>query len=614
MCAIGWAGLVGLTGGFHFRFGPVSFSSRQPDNPLFIALAAFVALIASARYESGQGLRGEWDWWRRAAAGVTVWTRSHVGELFGAAPAVFALFVIAVQIYRWTGAEPMWIDEEAIALTVREHSFSQLAGPVWLATSAPLGWLMAERAAMLVGGAGEIVLHFIPMLFGVGTLLTAVWMGRRWLNPPGALVLVLLCAANRTLVDFWFETKQYTADAFWALLLPALVVWAMEADAERQRIRRAAAWWVAAAFGQWLANGAAIVTPGCALILIAAAWHRERRAAWTIAGLGLIWVAGALLHYQFAMRYTLNSAYLYDYWATSFPPRSVGPAAALLWMFDRLPLLAVNPMNTGFWVGLWILALGGFLFAANRALGAAFATVPLAAFALAWFRIVPLYERFVLWIAPALAVGVALAVDRAARTAFDAARRRVRPASYVARVAIGIVVVAGVIRLCDDMIARGGRYSFHFARPGLKHGLDDRAAVRWLMAMRRPGDAILATKLAWPAIWWYGDVPIGTDAAAHGSMPDGGAMDLMRPELNADCRGTGLSEVLRGHQRVLVYIGFPDFPDGFPDQLLRRLGELGSMEVFERFGQIGQVAVFDLHANPQTSPGCIAAVQPAIPW
>jgi len=613
LCAIGWAGLVRLTGGFHLRFGPVSFSSREPDNPLFIALAALVALVASARYEGRPGLSGEWAWWRRAADDVVAWTRSHIGELPGAVPAVLALFVIAVQIYRWTGAEPMWLDEEAIALIVREHSFSQLAGPVWLATSAPLGWLIAERAAILVAGTGEIVLHFIPMLFGAGTLLAAVWIGRRWLNPAGALVLVLLCAANRTWVGFWFETKQYTADAFWALLLPALVVWAIEADDERQRIRRAAVWWVTATLGQWLANGAAIVTPGCALVLVAAAWRRERRAAWTIAALGLIWVCGALLHYQLAMRHTLNSAYFYDYWATSFPPRSVGPAAALLWMFNRLPLLAANPMNTGFWVGLWILALCGFLFASNRALGAAFATVPLAAFALAGLRIVPLYERFVLWIAPALAVGVALAIDRAARVAFDGVRSRAGLVRYVARVAIGAVVAAGVIRLCDDMIARGGGDSFHFARPDTKHGLDDRAAVRWLMARRRPGDAILATKLTWPAIWWYGEVPIGTDAAAYGSMPDGGAMYQMRPDLDADCTSTGLSGALRRHRRVMVYIGFPDFPSGFPNQLLRRLGELGSMEAFERFGQLGQAIVIDLHANPPPSSDCIV-VQPAIPW
>jgi hypothetical protein len=602
-----WAGLVLATGGFQFHVGPVFFSSRRPDNPLFIALAAAVALLASARYEGREGLAREWTWWRRASSAAVAWPRSHVRELLGVVPAILALFVIGVQVYRWTGAEPLWIDEEAIALTVREHSFSQLAGPVWLATSAPLGWLMAERAAILAGGTGEIVLRFIPMCFGAGTLLAAVWIGRRWLNPPGALVLVLLCAANRTMVLFWFEAKQYSTDAFWGLVLPALVVWAIEADDDRRRIRRAAGWWVTATVGQWLASGAAIVTPGCALVLIAASWRRHRRAAWTIGALGLIWVAGALLHYQFAMRYTLNSAYFYDYWATSFPPRSVGPAGALVWMFNRLPVLALTPMGTGLWVGLWVLALCGFAFASNRTLGATFATVPLTAFALAGFRIVPLFERFVLWIAPALAVGVGLAVDRAASVALQGVQRR-----SVGRLAIGVVVVAGVIRLCDDVIARGGRYSFHFERPALKHDLDDRAAVRWLMALRQPGDAILTTKLAWPAIWWYGEVPIGTDAAAHGRMPDGGAMELVTPP-EPDCTGTSLSQALRGHRRVLVYVGFPDFPDGFSARLLGRLEELGSRTAFERFGKIGWAAVVDLHSNPHTSAGCFA-VRPAIPW
>jgi hypothetical protein len=97
-------------------------------------------------------------------------------------------------------------------------------------------------------------------------------------------------------------------------------------------------------------------------------------------------------------------------------------------------------------------------------------------------------------------------------------------------------------------------------------------------------------------------------------MPDGGAMELVTaPELDPACTGAPLSEALRGHRRVLVYIGFPDFPDGFLDQLLRRLDELGSRTAFERFGRIGQAAVVDLYSNPPTSSGCIT-VQPAIPW
>ena len=46
---------------------------------------------------------------------------------------------------------------------------------------------------------------------------------------------------------------------------------------------------------------------------------------------------------------------------------------------------------------------------------------------------------------------------------------------------------------------------------GSKHGLDDRAAVRWLMRQRQPGDAVMTTRLAWPAVWWYGEISIGNE-------------------------------------------------------------------------------------------------------
>src|SRR5262249_32888825 len=128
-----WAGLVLVTGGVQFHAGRVFFSSRRPGTPLLIALAAAVGFVASTWHEGREGFAREWEWWRRTPSRAVVWTRSHMRELLGAVPAVLALFVIGVQVYRWTGAEPLWIDEEAIAITVREHSFSHLAGPVWLA-------------------------------------------------------------------------------------------------------------------------------------------------------------------------------------------------------------------------------------------------------------------------------------------------------------------------------------------------------------------------------------------------------------------------------------------------------------------------------------------------
>jgi hypothetical protein len=625
LSAVAWAGIVTVTGGLHLRIGPLRLSSRQPDTALIIALAATVALIAATRLDGPNALAEEWAWWRRVAPSVVGWTTAHKREILNAIPSLLAMVVVCTQVYFWMAAPSLWLDEEAIALIVRERSFAQLTGSVWLGTSAPLGWLAVERAAILVGGTGELALRFLPVLFGIATLAAAVWVGRRWMSPIGATTLVLLCGSNQWLAHYWFEAKQYSADACWALVLPAMAAWAIEADTDVQRIWRAAAWWVAATIGQWLANGAAIVTPGCAVVLLGASWRQRRAVTGAVAAFGLVWVAGALLHYQMSMRYTLNSAYFYQYWHSQFPPPFTGLAGTLRWMFDRLGPLGVNPAGTGLWVSLWALALCGFVFASNRELGLAFATVPLSAFLMAGLRIVPLFERFVLWMVPALAVGLALVLDRAVRAGREAARRR-----HLVEFVVAVAVTGGVARLCADVVSRGSE-TFRNARPGFsKHGLDDRAAVRWLIAQRQPGDAIVTTPLAWPAVWWYGDIPIGDDDVGRGTLKDGGSMLQVTPEeASPGCDDSQLRDSLKGHRRVLAYLGFPDFPRAFGDLLLQRLEELGSPVADHRFDAISRAVVIelqparvgesapgpprrDLARDRERLSGCIR-VQPAVP-
>lgn len=587
--ALAWGGLVTLTGGLQLRIGPLRLSSRQPGNSLSIALAAAVALIAVAWLDGPNALAEEWAWWQRFASTAIGWTRSHARAILNAVPAILAIVLVSTQVYLWWAAPSLWLDEEAIALIVRERSFAHLAGSVWLSTSAPLGWLAVERAAILACGTGELVLRFLPMLFGIATVAVALWVGRRWMNPFGAAALVLLCGSNQSLAHYSLEAKQYSADACWALVLPAMAAWAIEADADAQRIWRAAAWWAAATVGQWLASGAAIVTPGCAAVLVGASWWRRRPVTGAVAAFGLVWVAGVLLHYQISMRYTLNHAYFYQYWRSEFPPPSAGVAGTLRWLFDQLGPLSVSPGGTGLWVSLWTLALCGFVFASNHVLGLAFATVPLSAFLLAGLRVVPLYERFVLWIAPALAVGIALLVDRSVRLGRDAARRR-----DLVRFATAVAIMAGVVRLSADVVARGNE-TFRRARLGLSnHALDDRAAVRWLIAQRQPGDAILTTQLAWPAVWWYGGIPIGDDEVAQGRLRDGGSMLQVSQERGPACDDGQLRASLEGHRRVLAYLGFPDVPDAFGDLVFHRLEELGSQVAYGRFSELSRAVVIEL--------------------
>ena len=577
--ALLWAVVVALTGGIVLNVHSIRLSSRSPRN------AGLIALLG--------GLAG----WALLPPGERRRTReAFLGYLGQANPAMLiALIGVGLEVTRWIGARPLWLDEEMIALNVRDRPLVNLAGPLWLGQSAPFGWLAVQRAVLLTAGTSERALRLVPVIFGIATLAAAVWIGRRWMSPLGAAVLVLLCSFGQWISFYALELKHYSADTFWALLLPALAAWAIETgtDNSARQTRRAVVWWAAAVVGQWFAYGALLVTPGCALVLLVWLWRRKgRRAALEFALIGLVWLVSFGLHDVLVLRHAMGSEYLQKYWSFATPPASAGLKRTLVWLGGRLEPLALKPGGTGLPAMFWLAAAGGFALTTRRALGIVLATVPVSAFLLAGLRLVPLFERVSLWVVPALYAGIALFADSAVGFGRDAYIRR-----SMMRLALAAAVAYVAFTLCSDIFARG----MEDFRPGRSaqsnHLLDDRAGVRWLMQQRGPGDVMMATKLALPALWWYGGLPISNSDVAGSRRTEGSPILEVGYSLRGpDCERNPLRDALKDQRRVLVYFGFrfDDVPSGFDDLLLRRLGELGVIRTLRQFSQASRVAIIEL--------------------
>jgi hypothetical protein len=561
-----WAVFVAIAGGFFWQIGSFRISSRDPWRPLMVAIAAGIGVVALTP---------------RAQI------RSEIHRT--ALPVAIAIAVggIAIDVYQWSGGTTFWLDEEMIALNFRDRSVAELSGALWLEQSAPYGWLVIQRLVLLTLGDGERALRLMPLLFGIATVVAAVWVGRRWLGAIGMPGLVLLCWISPFLSHYRFEVKHYTADAFFGLVLPALVVWVIEGESVRMRVRRAAIWWAVAAIGQFLANGALLVTPGCALVLLIAIWRRDGwRATGAAAAGGMLFLAAVAGHYELSMRYT---AHLRDYWADRFPPRAASATDLAQWFVSRLELLARNPAGTSRWLSLWLLAAAGFAFGGAGWFAAAFAIVPLSAFAYAIGGYVPLYERFTIWIVPALYIGVLLVAGRAVRA---------RDAAWNSRRWIQIAITLLLpLPLVSDIVMRGYR---DLDIPPLteKQALIDRAAVRALLAQRRPGDAVITTRLGWPAIWWYGRISIA-DRNESEDRPDGFEMRYAEP--GPDCRPPALIGMPPNTRRLLVYLGFPDVPDGFERVLRQSLDTVGATVGYHKFAGRGRLFVVDLERRSDSS-------------
>lgn len=490
-----------------------------------------------------------------------------------------------------------------IALNIRDRSFADLPGVLWLGQSAPLGWLVVQRLVLLVSGTGELALRAVPMLFGISTLVAAAWVGLRWMHGLSAMLLTTMIALGQWLSHYRFELKHYTADAFWALVLPALAAWALEGRGPDGRWRWTR-WWAVAALAQWTANGALFVTPGCAVLLFLVILRRDGAgAAVRFAAAGLLWVMSAGAHYLLSLRHAHESRHLREYWADAVAPLQAGATEIAAWFAARVPALADNPGGSEAGVALWIAAIAGCVFSRRPVLAMLFASVPVSGFLLAAVGLVPLDDRVALWIVPALYVGVALLADTSLH-----ALARWRAAGMI-RTASAVVAAVVAIHAAVGVVDRGRRNLDLDAPSDNNHALDDRRAVAWLMARRRPGDAVLSTRLGWPAIWWYGDISLRRPAPAA-RLADGTVMYELTHDRSVPGCAAALDDTLRPHRRALVYVGFPDMPSGYFDLVLHQLSAVGRVVDSAEFAGLSRVAVLEVAMPGVRDPGHVSAPPP----
>ena len=522
-------------------------------------------------------------------------------------PATVALFAIGLKVIQWHFARPLWLDEEMLLLNVRDRGFLDLPGPLWLNQTAPLGWLALEHAVIAVFGTPERAVRALPVSFGIATVAAAAWFAIRRMGPAGATLFVAVCASGLWMNYYAFEAKPYSADAFWALLLPVTAIWALEpGTASPTFVRRALFWWSAAAIGQWFSYGAVFVTPGCAVVLCVVAWARGRsRLAAIVASGGIIWLLCFAAHYQLTIRYANHSDYLRQYWWWGFPPQSPGFVGALRWLALQLEPLASHPAGTAHWPELWLLAIYAFVISIRTRLtfGLIIFLVPLSAFALALLRVAPLGDRLALWIVPSLYISACVAVD----DAIDRLRRAVVRRDWKLAI-VGIVVGVMSARVCVDILERGYKNLTIVDR--FNHGHDDRSGLTILTAQRQSGDVFLTTHAGLSAVWWYAPISVADPNAGRTNPADGTPiLEVSFKPGPAECRTSGqkneIGSALVGTRRVLVYLGFASqSPPGFQELLLDKLSELGRMTSYRRVGD-GVAAIFDLTRPPETWTGML---------
>ena len=124
-----------------------------------------------------------------------------------------------LRLWQYLGRGSLWIDEAAIARNVVARSRAQLLQPLDYAQIAPKGFLLLEKLATDVFGAGEHALRLYSILTALAALPLFYALARRVLGENGALLAFALFAVLGRPIYYAAEAKQYGGDIFFACLL-----------------------------------------------------------------------------------------------------------------------------------------------------------------------------------------------------------------------------------------------------------------------------------------------------------------------------------------------------------------------------------------------------------
>ncbi|MGL6094381.1 MAG: hypothetical protein ACRC7O_01095 [Fimbriiglobus sp.] len=480
--------------------------------------------------------------WKRLVPAAVVWA------------AVLAGF--ALRGYCYARNPSLWIDEAMLALNVVYRSPSQLLEPLDLNQGAPVGFLLASKAAVAAFGGGEFALRLIPFLAAMAGLLMFVPLAYRALPLAAARVAVGLFALSPYLAGYGAEFKQYESDATFAVLLTLVGLPVWDGTAGRWRL---AGFALAGAGAVWFSHPAAFVLGGVGLAsLFDAAVRRDRVAL--LARLAVVgcWAASFGACYLLFTRKLGMNDYLLTYWAGKFMPLPPTGPGDLAWLvdhffqfFDKPTGLHAEAAGMGGLAGVMYLIGCRKLAEVNWRLLVALAVPLLLALLASGLKKYPFAGRLMLYAVPAALLVV----------------------SYGATLTAGLLgralPGAGAVLLTALFAAPISQSVWLMKKP--LHDEDTRDVLSKAHAGWQPGDRMYVFYGAVPAFGYYHPrFPFPADAVSFGVENRGGPQQVFQTEL----------EPFRGSRRVWVIVAHRQTPE--ETAVRAYLDGMGSCEVFER--------------------------------
>ena len=471
-----------------------------------------------------------------------------------------------MRLWQYLAHNSLWLDEAALARNIIDRPVAALFEGLDYVQTAPVGFLLVEKALITLFGTSELVLRAFPLFCSLLALPLFWSLAKRVLSGWSATFAVGLFSLGIPFIYFASQVKQYSSDVFFAILV---LYGAIEIRRRGVTPMRALRLGAAGAAAAWFSQPVVFVLAGTGLgLLIVVGLERDWRAARTFLVTWTLWGASAIGAAMFALHTVTpaDQAYFRWFWDEGFmpwPPASVSDAFWVLkkitWAFgsfgEGMHRLTGGLNYRWSWLFTAVLLVGLVALLKRHRDAALFVILPLAlAAGLSAAHVYPFTARLFAFLLPALLLATAAGVD----WLVDVVPERFAFATPV------ILAVMGGAPLYAAATA---------LPPSWLQPL--RPIMEAIQARREPGDSIWVYYLGGHSFYYYANrLGVSLDRVIVGRCPYE-SRDMLRE-----------IDQFRGRRRVWVVFSHAQPSGAVPLDYLDRIGR--RLEVLHRPGSGGQ--------------------------
>ena len=326
------------------------------------------------------------------------------------------LLGLALRLWEYLFNRSLYLDEILLTRSIVGMPLrALLTKPLLMDQVAPRGFLLVERLSVTILGPSELALRLFPFLCGVASVILFRRLAARVLTGAGPALALFLFAIGVPLIRYGGDVKQYAVDIAAAIGLLLLALDLREKEATTNRLLLTGALGLVIV---WFSQTAVLVMAGIGLGL-AVDWliSRDHRVGRELLVMIALWGVASIAAVIAGMRSMTPStrAFMDDFWAGGFFPRTLRVTEAPGWFWERLSSIFSDPSLLRYrWPAVFLfVALVGVIALWQRSRAAALLLVGpfVVAIAAAVAHQYPFRGRLIVWLVPSALIAAAAGAE-----------------------------------------------------------------------------------------------------------------------------------------------------------------------------------------------------------